>query len=129
MADEDPPVDFSVDEEEFHITDNITNTPPLKEYKENEGTLRERKVDKRNEDKPPQHENDSSFISPSSPPPSFPPTHKSSQIRYVRRITQSPLYTPSFNHKDWAFFAGLALVTVLAFGTRLYTLSEPPHVA
>ena len=49
--------------------------------------------------------------------------------RIIRRRIPSPLYIPHFNYTDKAFFSGLILVTVLSFGTRLYKLSEPHHVA
>ena len=54
---------------------------------------------------------------------------KLEQPRTIRRVIISPLYTPSFNYKDLPFFTGLLLITVLSFGTRLYCLNEPHHVA
>ncbi|XP_019864301.1 PREDICTED: protein O-mannosyl-transferase 2-like isoform X2 [Amphimedon queenslandica] len=53
------------------------------------------------------------------------------RLRLARRLSSSssPIYSPSFNQKDWPFFTCLALVTVLSFATRLYTLNEPQHVA
>ena len=46
-----------------------------------------------------------------------------------RQFIPSPVYTPSFNYTDWAFFTGLVLLTVASIGTRLYRLDEPHHVA
>ena len=54
------------------------------------------------------------------------------RLRLVHRLSSpssSPIYSPSFNQKDWPFFTCLALVTILSFATRLYTLNEPHHVA
>lgn len=51
------------------------------------------------------------------------------QPRYIRHVLHSPVYTPSFNNNDVPFFAGLLLVTVFAFATRLHMLSQPEHVA
>ena len=50
------------------------------------------------------------------------------RILQLKRYS-SPLYTPHYNHSDWAFFSVLLLVTLLAVGTRLYKLNEPTHVA
>lgn len=46
-----------------------------------------------------------------------------------RRVVLNPVYIPSFNYSDWAFFTGLLLVTIASVGTRLYQLNEPHHVA
>ena len=46
-----------------------------------------------------------------------------------RHVIPSPVYVPSFNYTDWAFFTGLILLTVASIGTRLYRLEEPHHVA
>lgn len=55
------------------------------------------------------------------------PVHPGPRRQFIRIV--SPIYTPSFNYTDWAFFSGLVLVTLLAVGTRLYKLDEPHHVA
>ena len=49
--------------------------------------------------------------------------------RVIRRRIPSPVFLPSFNFSDKAFFGGLTLVTIASFITRLYKLGLPTHVA
>lgn len=49
--------------------------------------------------------------------------------RVVKRRIPSPVFVPSFNYTDKAFFSGLIIVTIASFVTRLYKLAEPNHVA
>lgn len=49
--------------------------------------------------------------------------------RMVRRRIPSPVFVPSYNYTDKAFFGGLIMVTIASFVTRLYKLGEPTHVA
>lgn len=42
---------------------------------------------------------------------------------------RSGVYTPPADLHDWAYFVGLALVTLAAVATRLWTITEPEHVA
>ena len=49
--------------------------------------------------------------------------------RVIRRRIPSPVFLPSFNFSDKAFFGGLTLVTIASFMTRLYKLGLPTHVA
>lgn len=46
-----------------------------------------------------------------------------------RHIIPNPVYIPSFNYTDWAFFTGLVLLTIASIVTRIYCLDEPHHVA
>lgn len=115
MADEEPPFYERESEKEDDVLDTRLTEEPQREDKK----IEEERLTKQ--------ETEAFPIQNKTPPSPTSPTHR--QLRYIRRLGHSPLYTPSFNHKDWSFFAGLILVTILSFATRLYTLNEPPHVA
>jgi dolichyl-phosphate-mannose-protein mannosyltransferase len=87
--------------------------------------------DKENVEEKPQKDEIKPLVkrSESEPHPGESPALLTTRHPAIRRLMHSPIYTPSFNNNDFPFFAGLLLVTVLAFGTRLYMLGEPQHVA
>lgn len=39
------------------------------------------------------------------------------------------MYTSPIDSSDLAYYLGLAVITLASIGTRLYKISEPPHIA
>ena len=53
----------------------------------------------------------------------------SNSVTHKKSLSHSSVYTSALDSSDVSFFCGLGLVTLLSFATRLYGISEPPHVA
>ena len=52
-----------------------------------------------------------------------PSSRASSSLDYVY------LYTSPIDNSDMAYYVGLVLITLASIATRLYSISEPQHVA
>ena len=39
------------------------------------------------------------------------------------------MYTSPIDNSDLAYYIGLTVITLASIGTRLYKISEPPHIA
>jgi len=50
-------------------------------------------------------------------------------VSYKRSLSPRDVYTSPLDRSDFAFFGGLLVVTLASIATRLYGISEPPHVA
>ena len=50
-------------------------------------------------------------------------------VTHKKSLSHSDVYTSPLDSSDSSFFAGLVLVTLISCVTRLYGISEPPHVA
>ena len=53
----------------------------------------------------------------------------SNSVTHKKSLSHSSVYTSPLDSSDVSFFCGLGLVTLLSLATRLYGISEPPHVA
>jgi len=50
-------------------------------------------------------------------------------VSYKRSLSPREVYTSPLDRSDFAFFGGLLVITLASVATRLYGISEPPHVA